>query len=348
MRDGRVVAQGPPNEIMTDLPALRSCGMRIPPAVELFHEMGWPGNPLTSEEAIDLIRENGFARFRALDLSEISSSEAKTAPILRAEAVRYHYPEAGIEALRGIDLSVGRGEFMAILGQNGSGKTTLAKHFNGLLKPSSGKLLVHGKPTTEYTHREMARKVGYVFQNPDHQIFSQTVRAEVAFGLKVLGEKEKTIDQRVFEALEAVSLLNFEEKVPFSLTKGERQRVAVASVLAAQPEVLVLDEPTTGLDYTHQVSMMNMLKSLNRKGHTVIIITHSMWIAAEYADRTVVMKNGSILLDGPTRAVFADEARLAEASLRPSSVIRLSNRLGTKALTVGQLVKELRSRAGDR
>jgi energy-coupling factor transport system ATP-binding protein len=142
--------------------------------------------------------------------------------------------------------------------------------------------------------------------------------------------------------LEVVGLQGYEQKVPFTLTKGERQRVAVASVLTAQPQVIILDEPTTGLDDRHQRNMMEMLKHLNQCGHTIIIITHSMWVAAEYANRTIVMKDGRILSDGPTRRVFADEARLAETSLFPPSLGRLSNWLGTEALTVEQMVKELR------
>jgi energy-coupling factor transport system ATP-binding protein len=147
----------------------------------------------------------------------------------------------------------------------------------------------------------------------------------------------------VAEALEVVGLAGYELKVPFTLTKGERQRVAVASVLAVQPQVIILDEPTTGLDYRHQRNTMELLTRLNKQGHTVIIITHSMWVAAEYAERTVVLKDGRILADGPTRAVFADEARLAEASLRPPSLVKLSNWLGTQALTVERMVQELQA-----
>ena len=262
--------------------------------------------------------------------------------MLETKGLRYIYPTYHVEALQEIDLSIHEGEFIAILGQNGSGKTTLAKHFNGLLKPTSGHVLVQVKPTTEYSHRELARMVGYVFQNPDHQIFARTVREEVGFGLKVLGESPHIIEERVSEALEAVGLQGYEEEVPFTLTKGERQRVAVASVLAVQPKVIILDEPTTGLDYRHQRNMMEMLKRLNQYGHIIIIITHSMWVASEYANRTIVMGDGCILSDGPTRTVFADEARLAEASLCPSSLVRLSNWLGRKALTVQQMVQELR------
>lgn len=258
--------------------------------------------------------------------------------------MRYNYPTYNIEALTGINLRVWEDEFIAILGQNGSGKSTLAKHFNGLLKPISGRMLIRGKPTTEYSHRDLAQLVGYVFQNPDHQIFARTVEQEVGFSLKVLGEDPRKAEKRVAEALEVVGLQGYEKKVPFTLTKGERQRVAVASVLATQPQVVILDEPTTGLDYGHQRSILEMLKHLNKHGHTIIIITHSMWVAAEYADRTIVLKDGHILSDGPTRVVFANEARLAEASLRPSSCSRLSNWLGTKALSIEQMVQELKFR----
>jgi energy-coupling factor transporter ATP-binding protein EcfA2 len=203
-------------------------------------------------------------------------------------------------------------------------------------------MLVRGRRTTEYSHRELARWVGYVFQNPDHQIFARTVREEVGFGLNVLGEDPRTIERRVAEALDTVGLQGYEEKIPFALTKGERQRVAVASVLTVQPQVIILDEPTTGLDYPYQQNMMEMLKRLNQRGHTIIIITHSMWVAAEYAKRTIVMKDGLVLSDGPTRVIFSDEARLAEASLQPPSLVRLSNWLGTQALTVEQMIRELK------
>mgnify|MGYP000113343149 CR=1 FL=1 len=342
MREGEVVAQGNPEAILLDLPRLRTCGIRPLPTLELAQQMGWPERPLTLELTLQLIKKYHPAlpkQFR----SPPPSSLSPTQPILAAEELKYFYSHPPIEALKGVDLSIGAGEFVAILGQNGSGKTTLAKHFNGLLKPSAGCMRVHGKSTVNYSHRELARQVGYVFQNPDHQIFAKTVREEVGFGLKALGENPLTIENRIAEALQTVGLLGYEEKNPFALTKGERQRVAVASVLATRPEVILLDEPTTGLDHFHQKNMMEMLKDLNRRGHTIIIITHSMGVAAEYADRIIVMKEGRVLIDGPTRSVFADENRLTEVSLAPPLIVQLSNRLGTEALTVDQLVKELKS-----
>jgi len=344
IRDGQIVSQGPPSKILIDLPTMESCGIKTLPMVELFHSMNWQGNPLTVETAIELIQKHLLTQRRKRKVKTVPSSQSKGSPILKAEELRYIYPTYHIEALQGIDLSIHEGEFIAILGQNGSGKTTLAKHFNGLLKPTSGRMLVQNKPTTEYSHRELSRWVGYVFQNPDHQIFARTVAEEVGFGLKMQGEIPKTIEKRVAEVLEVVGLQGYGQKVPFALTKGERQRVAVASVLAAQPQVIILDEPATGLDYRHQRNMMEMLKHLNKYGHTIIIITHSMWVAAEYANRTIVMKDGRILSDGSTRTVFADEARLTETSLCPPSLVQLSNWLGTEALTVEQMVKELQTK----
>jgi energy-coupling factor transport system ATP-binding protein len=347
MRDGQLILQGPPSEILLNTPAIESCGIKTLPMVELFQSMNWPGNPLTVQAAVEFIQKNRLAQRREPKSRPSSHHDIQGLPILKAEDLRYIYPTYRVEALRGINLSIQEGEFIAILGQNGSGKTTLAKHFNGLLKPISGRMLVQNRPTSEFSHRELARWVGYVFQNPDHQIFARTVAEEVGFGLKMQGEAPKTIEKRVANALEVVGLQGYEPKIPFALTKGERQRVAVASVLAARPQVIVLDEPTTGLDYRHQRNTMEMLKRLNQDGHTIIIITHSMWVAAEYANRTIIMKDGHILSDGPTRSVFSDEARLAEASLSAPSLVRLSNWLGTEALTVEQMVKELKSQGQD-
>ena len=341
MRDGQIVSQGPPSSILADIHLMKSCGIRTLATVDLFHSMHWPGTPLTVNAAIELIQKHHLARRSVLKTDAPSPPAATGLPILQADDLRYTYPLHSEEALKGINLTIHEGEIIALLGQNGSGKTTLAKHFNGLLKPTSGRMLVQNRSTIQYSHCDMARLVGYVFQNPDHQIFAGTVAEEVGFGLKMQHQTPAIIERRVSEALEGAGLQGYEQKVPFTLTKGERQRVAVASVLAAQPRVIILDEPTTGLDDRHQRDMMAMLQRLNQRGHTVIIITHSMGVAAEYANRTIVMKDGRLLSDGPTRAVFANETRLAEASLRPPPLVQLSNWLGTKALTVQQMVEEL-------
>lgn len=342
MRDGEFMAQGPPGEILNDLSRLEACGVKPPALIELFQALDWPGRPLTLDQAMGLIKQLGLVREKNQAPSPLSLGGTQGSSILLTEGLEYVYPLQEARALQGISVTIGQGEFVALLGQNGSGKTTLAKHFNGLLKPSAGRVLVEGKPTQAYSHKDLAQKVGYIFQNPDHQIFARTVEEEIGFGLKVLGLDPKTIRQRVAAALEVVELLGYEKQIPFTLTKGERQRVAVASVLAVQPQVIILDEPTTGLDYKQQRRMMDLLKELNQKGHTIIIITHSMWVAAEYAARTIVLKEGAIILDGPTRGVFADESTLAKASLSPPPLVQLSNRLGLHSLTLEQMVRELK------
>lgn len=343
LRDGELVAQGSPNNLFKNQSILESCGVKLPPTLQLFRLMGWPGDPLNVDESVEIIKRLNLAQPKKPQWERHTLQKVKGKPIIWSEGLSYTYPVYGVEALRGIDISIYEGEFIALLGQNGSGKTTLVKHFNGLLKPTSGQVWVQGKTTREYTHREMARLVGYVFQNPDHQIFARSVKEEVGFGLKVLGEHPKVIEKRVGEALEIVGLEGYEAKVPFTLTKGERQRVAIASILAVQPQIIIFDEPTTGLDINHQKKIMEVLRQLKQKGHTIIIITHSMWVATEYAERTIVMKEGRILSEGPTRMVFADEERLSEASLRAPSLVRLSNWLGTEGLTVEEMVKELKN-----
>jgi energy-coupling factor transporter ATP-binding protein EcfA2 len=341
LRDGELVAMDTPVRILSDIPFLESCGVMPLPTVALFHALGWEGSPLTAEEAIVSIRKRGLARPIPERRRATSGVEAQANTVLEARGLSFRYPGAAAESLRTLDFTVREGEFVAILGQNGSGKTTLAKHFNGLLKPTSGVMFVKGKATTASRKHELARTVGYVFQNPDHQIFANTVREEVGFGLKVLGEDPDSIKRRVDEALAVTGLDGYWEKSPFLLSKGERQRVAVASVLAVKPEVIILDEPTTGLDYAHQRDTMEMLKAVNSRGHTIIIITHSMWIAESYATRTILMKDGRITADGPTRGIFADEDKLAEVSLAPSSLVRLSNCLGAESLTLEGLIQEL-------
>ncbi|MBA4391936.1 MAG: cobalt ABC transporter ATP-binding protein [Desulfobacca sp.] len=348
MHEGEIIAQGPPTEIFTNLSLLERSGVKLPSFLALFQALGWPGRPLTLEQALSLINVHQLITKKNQDVQPRLSEPTPGPLFIQGLGLVYGYPLTEDKVLKGIDLTIREGEFIALLGQNGSGKTTLAKHFNGLLKPEAGSLLIEGKPIGAYSHKDLARKVGYVFQNPDHQIFGRTVEEEVGFGLKVLGVDVKTIQKRVQEVLEIVGLQGYDKKVPFTLTKGERQRVAVASVLAAQPKVIILDEPTTGLDYEHQVSIMELLTALNQKGHTILIITHSMWVATEYARRTIILKEGSILLDGPTRSVFANESKLAEASLAPPPIVQLSNLLGTQALTLKQMIEELTSNAQER
>src|SRR5215203_2293731 len=344
LRDGEIVADRPAREVLRDVQLLQESSVMPLQVTRFFHEMGlWQGQlPLTPPEGVAEFRRRGWrvnpGRHGRLVDADAKREEGYGEPVIEVEGLTYRYPN-GVVALEGVDLTVRKGEFLAVLGQNGSGKTTLVKHFNGLLEPTEGTVRVGEDETREQGLRQLGQSVGYVFQNPDHQIFADTVADEVAFGPKIRGMEEGEIKERVDEALAAVGLEGRGGEDPFGLTKGERQRVAVASVLSVRPEVLILDEPTTGLDYAEQRSMMDLVRGLNEAGSTIIVVTHTMWVVAEYAHRAVVVRDGKITLSGTVREVFAEEDELHDAALRPPHIVTLGNSLGFPVLSVEELIE---------
>jgi energy-coupling factor transport system ATP-binding protein len=341
LQDGTVVRDRPAREILSDVEFLEETGIMPLGVARFFHELGSGERlSLTPEEGIEEFRRRNWRvnpeRHEELLAVDEAREEGYGEAVIEVEGLAHRYPN-GVAALEGVDLEIRQGEFLAILGQNGSGKTTLVKHFNGLLKPTEGEVRVGGVETVKQGIRRLGERVGYIFQNPDHQIFSDTVFDEVAFGPKIREMEEDEIGDRVSEALAAVGLEGRGDEDPFSLTKGERQRVAVASVLAVRPEVLILDEPTTGLDYAEQKRMMGLVRDLNEAGSTIIIVTHTMWVVAEYAHRAAVVRDGRVALHGTVREVFAQEDDLREAALRPPHIVSFSNALGFPALSVEEL-----------
>jgi energy-coupling factor transport system ATP-binding protein len=246
--------------------------------------------------------------------------------VLRTSGLVHRYPD-GRQALSGVSLEVRAGEFVAIVGQNGSGKTTLAKHFNGLLRATEGTVEVAGQIIGEQRTVDLARTIGYCYQNPDHQIFAATVREEIRFGPARLGLTEEEIDRRTDQILEMVGLRESRDVYPFSLGRGERQKLAVGSVLAIEPQVLIVDEPTTGLDWRGSEAMMGLVDRLNGRGTTVIAITHDMNLVAEHAARVVVMADGRLAGDGTPEEIFTSAGVLEMAHLRPPQAFRISRAL---------------------
>jgi energy-coupling factor transporter ATP-binding protein EcfA2 len=253
-------------------------------------------------------------------------------PILEARDVRFSYGAGLPDVLRGVDLTVRRNEMVALLGQNGAGKTTLAKHFNGLNVPTSGTVAVDGRPVTRRAMAEVARTVGFCYQNPDHQIFSSTVEKEVAFGPSNVGYSADEVSTLVDGALGLVGLDGLRKAHPFSLGRGQRQLVAVASVLAMNPPVLVIDEPTTGMDRVGSTRIMELLAQWATDGRAIVAITHDMDIVCEYIARSVVMSDGEVIADGPTDDVFRDAAVLRRAHLVAPAPVVVSNRLAPYGL----------------
>jgi len=236
--------------------------------------------------------------------------------------VYFKYP-SGVEALKGVSLTIQDGEFVAIMGENGAGKTTLVKHFNGLLKPTKGKVLVDGVETTKVSVATLARTVGFVFQNPDHQLFSETVEEEIAFALKNFGFSQDVIEKRVEWALNLLGLTQYRKTSPFMLSGGERKRVALASVLAWDPKILILDEPTIGQDYQQKEKLRQFILQMKAQGKTVVIVTHDVEFVAECNPRVVLMRGGKIVADGEARKILTDPEILEQASIVPPQIAQI-------------------------
>ena len=354
LREGEIAADGPPSEVFARTGLLTECGVRPPGLGHALELLGIDAQAKSVDQAYEVI-VHAYPGVVAItgsiarpSVSEEPRASAGTAArpttnnavgpsFIGIENLSYSYA-GGPRVLDSINLKVEVGEFLAIVGQNGSGKTTLAKHIVGLLVPATGRITIDGKDRSRMRPAETAREVAYVFQNPDHQIFAATVDDEVAFGPRNFGLPEDEIRRRCDEALEAVGLQNERQSDPFLLSKGERQRLAVASVLVLRPRMLILDEPTTGLDHREQLRMMALVRELNRSGIAIVIITHTPWLVAEYARRVVLMRKGAKIFDGGVREFFMQDELLHSSSFRAPEITELSRRFGKLALTTDEFV----------
>jgi len=340
LREGRVAMEGGPGDVFSRVDELRSHGVSPPEVSELAARLGL-GPVYRLEQAVERLRGSVRAP-RAFSPGD-GGGAAAGETIVECREVRYDYPD-GVQALRGASLEVRGGELMALVGPNGSGKTTLAKVMAGLLRPSAGEVRVMGRRVGEYDRLTLSSTVAYVYQNPDHQIFNKTVYEEVAFGLRLRGLPESEGRARALRALELFGLRGLEGEHPFFLSKGEKRRLALASVYVLNPRALIVDEPTTGQDARFSESLFAMLRGLAREGRAVVVVTHSIPLAARYADRFVVMKGGRVIASGPPRRVLtspaADEGRLT----RPQA-LRLAMALGIDSgqapLSVEELLRAL-------
>lgn len=250
-------------------------------------------------------------------------------PIVEVNGLVYSYPQ-GVLALEGVDLRIEPGELLAVIGQNGSGKSTLVRHFNGLLRATSGEVRVAGVAVGRRHVAELARTVAIAFQNPDRQIFAARVRDEVAFGPRNLGVRGTALDERIGSALAAVGLEQERDSNPYDLGYSQRKLLALASVLAMGAPMMVLDEPTTGQDARGVQRVETIIGELTASGTTVVVISHDMRFVAETARRVVVMRAGRIIEDGPPDAVFSESRwpALASTFLEPPLAARVGARLG--------------------
>jgi energy-coupling factor transport system ATP-binding protein len=349
LREGSVDArweEGPPSAMVHLADRLSEAGVRPPPLASLVAALrrkaavGSPPAPPFSPERIEAETLDAALRDAGWRLEASAARPARrveTGPeMLRCEKLEHVYATRGgaRRALDGIDLVIRHAEMIAIIGANGSGKTTLARHLCGLEAPTGGRALLRGEEVRAIPASRRAREVGYVFQNPDHQIFAQTVGDEVAFGPKNLGLEPSRVERQVGAALEVVGLSDRTTMDPFTLTKGERQRLALASVLACEPAAVIMDEPTTGLDLKQQIDVMALLARLNASGHTIVIITHALWLVAPPIRRLLVMKEGRVIADGAPGDLLTDRSLMESAAIRMPDLARLARLRGVDLLTL--------------
>ena len=342
MNKGRIVRDGSVPEVMAqgDIPGV----FTRPPIVQLATHLELSDSPLTADQIQPMLT----ARLKPVQGAPVpppNHLQPEGESVIEVSEVWYAYGKDA-PALRGVNLNVRQGEFVAILGRNGSGKTTLVRHLMGLTQPDQGNITVLGKPVAQTSIMELAQRVGFCFQNPNHQMVSFYVKEELAFGMKVRNYSAEQIAQISQEALAFVGMSDYMEAEVLSLGKGLVQRLALASILTLQPDILIVDEPATGQDPHMTLEIFELIKRLNDQGKTILLVTHKFDIAARYASRAVVMNRGQVTYDGPFSEIVPQRAFLHENSLDQPEITYLATRLAPYGIppwivSVDQMVAQL-------
>jgi energy-coupling factor transporter ATP-binding protein EcfA2 len=325
LHQGKIAAKGTPDQVLAR--EVSDYGINLPPLVRLFREVGLKERPLSVEDAIQALKDQNLLTpfsARLLEAAKKASlSLARTSPpVVEAEDICFSYH--GLRVLQNIHFKLLRGECVALVGRNGAGKTTLIKHLNGLLKPHSGRLKILGQEALRKPASELSSHVGFVWQNPNDQLFQPTVREEVLTGPKAIGSYDPSWCHELFKRFGLVPLL---EQSPFTLSEGQKKRVAFAAALAVKPELVVLDEPTAGQDESFRRELAKFIVELQSEERAVLLVTHDLEFAAEHANRWLVLAEGRIIADGPPEAVMADLKAMAKAGLRPTQGYQLTQAL---------------------
>ena len=326
---GKLLTEAPPRQFFANIDLLRENEVR-PPEVTLAFNHLLNGRkpvslPVTLPDALKAYEKlKGDVAFRE---TAVFPGDDQPNPIgnilLQTEDLHYAY-ENGTQALQGVSLSIRQGEYVAIVGQNGAGKSTLVRHFLHLLEATSGRVMVLGKDVTTYSVSDLAQNIGYISQNPDNQIFSDSVKNEVAFALKNLKFPPEEVEKRVSDSLSEMKLEWASDHHPLNLSKGDRSRIVIAAIMAMKPDILIFDEPTTGQDYLGARAILDLTRELHQAGKTIIVITHHLYLLPGYAKRLIVMGKGKVLLDGPLRDVFYQTDKLRETYLTAPQVVQFA------------------------
>jgi len=325
INNGQTIAYGTTEEVYCQSKLFQENGLYASDIARIGWQSGlsYKGRvPFTVDEMVEACESK---KETVLTDIEDSTPAENAEEIISVKNLDFSY-EDGTQALKGVNFTIRKGEYVGLIGQNGAGKSTISKVISGLYKKFQGEAKVMGLNLRD---KKVIQKipcyVGYVFQNPDNQIFMRKVYDEVAYGLKNLKIPQQEIDPRVKEALKSVGLMAKIDEDPMFLGKGEKRRLTVASILAMNPKIMIVDEPTTGQDFRMSEDIMNLLDELNRAGTTILAITHDMTLVSEHTKRVIVMHSGTVLYDGSTRGFFADEGLLAMAGIIPPMAVRLSH-----------------------
>ncbi len=345
---GRIVLQGTPDRVFRDVDTLDRLFVHVPDLARLSRILQINGgHPLSldvPQAATQLkvwLGDDGTGSGTAFQEPSAPPVPAAATPendvAVEVKSVSYAYPGTTSPAISNMSFSIPKGQFVGIIGQNGGGKTTLMKCLVGLLKPSVGEIYLNQKPLSGQKIGEIATQIGLILQNPDTQLFCMSVEEEIRFGLDNLDLEREEIDRRTEEALKITNLGEHRALYPFKLSLGDRRKVAVASIVAMRPQVLIFDEPLTGQDYKGRYDLVNLAADLHRAGHTVIMISHDMELVAKYTERTLVVGKGQLVLDAPTREVFDHVSLLRETYIEAPEIIRLAQALRTIGMPAGLL-----------
>lgn len=334
LSQGTLLGVGTPNELYAQVELLAAHHLRPPQVAQTFYllrqkGLDLPQVPVTISQGVETLTALTLTSQLAPPPKFQSPLQRNSPPLLSMQHLQHVYKD-GTEALRDVSLEIQAGEYVLIIGQNGAGKSTLVKHCLNLLQPTAGEVLFRGQKTQGLTVSQLAQSIGYLAQNPDNQIFNATVEREVAFALPYLGYSSALVEQRTAESLQAMQLWEERQRHPLSLPKGERVRVVIAALLAMQPDIIILDEPTTGQDYRGARAILDMSQQLHQMGKTVIVITHHLYLMPDYAERVIVMGKGTILLDAPLRQAYHQTALLESTYLTPPQAVLLAQHLSQR------------------
>jgi len=355
--NGLIVSDGTPQSTLSN-GKVAERGVEVPPIIKLVQGLRDKGisianTPLTVKEgraALAKVFHDRVVSTQSAERGEEAASDLplqpepandfksdRAQPLVEVKGLYHVYPGDSV-ALRNISLKIREAEFVAIMGRNASGKTTLVKHFNGLLKPTKGDVVVDGMNTKEASCAELAKRIGYVFQNPNDHLFADSVEQEIAFSLRNLGFQRGEMEPMIDQVVKRFGLTQYRHRYPRSLSGGEKQRVALASVLVTQPKIIILDEPTRGMEYKLKAELMSYLDDYRKEGGVVILVTQDVETVAEYGDRVILLSEGRIVVDGAKRDL------LSQALLFSPQINRLAQSLShygvpSTLLTADELLK---------